>query len=406
MLYRWPVIAVIIVGSLILLSIAGCLISCLCCGYQCCKGCCGCCYKCCDCGGNSRNHKRKRDTFADHSSPYYQQPPPPQPMNYGNQQPAVSPAPPAYRGPRTAAFDQPKAAAVATNEDALPSMPTWADAQTRRVEDHSPVHETVEMDDLEAHDHADNPYYNHHSTSPAPGLMTRSGYSEVPANSTSPHPSPQPYHDDYLHDDGYSGGAGGLRVTNASNQDLHDSDYLHQQHQPYSPISPASPGYGAPPAGYPPPARYPSPGAAAAAMPSRLSPRPSPGPAPYRGFDNQPPPKVQVPNFSGPRAYDQAPSPRSPVSPPMPYAPYESHQQYQQAPFQAARSPPPRVAGSPVQHGQYRAFSPAISSSTPPPPFSETDHHQQAAAGTSDGDRPPSLLMAGRRPTPNLYRAV
>lgn len=310
-------------------------------------------------------------------------------MNYGHQQPAVSPAPPAYRGPRTATFDQPKTT-VATNEDALPSMPTWADAQTRRVEDHTPVHETVEMDDLEAHDHANNPYYNHHSTSPAPGLMTRGGYSEVPAKSTSPHPSPQPmYHDDYLHDEGYSPGSGGLRVTNASTQDFGESDYLNHQHQPYSPISSSSPGYGAPPV------RYPSPGAAAAAVtiPSRVSPRPSP--APYRGFENQPPAKVQTPNFSGPRAYDNIPSPRSPVSPPMPYSPYEAHQQQQQPPYQT-RSPPP------AQHGQYRAFSPTISSSTPPPPFSETDHH----AAAQDADRPPSLLMAGRRPAPNSYKAV
>lgn len=361
------------------------MISCLCCGYQCCKGCCGCCYSCCDCG-SSRNHK-KRDSFGNHTSPYYQQPPPPQPMNYGHQQ---SPAPPAYRGPRTAAFDQPKAA----NEDALPSMPTWADAPTRRVEDHSPLPETVEMDDLEAHDHANNPYYNHHG----PGLMTRGGYSEVPAKSTSPLPSPQPmYHDDYLHNEGYAaGGAGGLRVMNG---DYGESDSLQQQHHPYSPISPASPTYGTPPA------RHPSPAAAAAAIPSRLSPRPTA--EPYRGFDNQPPAKVQVPNFSGPRAYNQLSSPRSPTSPPMPsYSSYEAHQpqhQQQYPPYQA-RTPPPPV-GSPVQHSSpYRAFSPSISASTPPPPFSEVDH--QATAAAQGGERPPSLLMAGRRPLPNSSRAV
>ncbi|KAH8705537.1 hypothetical protein BGW36DRAFT_393125 [Talaromyces proteolyticus] len=387
---KWPVIAGIIIGSIIILSIAGCLISCLCCGYQCCKGCCGCCYRCCDCGGSK--HNRKRDNYAD-QSPFYQQPPPPQPMNYGYQHPVASPAPPAYRGPRTATFDQPKAVA-SVNEDKLPNMPTWADAQTRRVEDHSPVHEAVEMDDLEARDHHDNPYHEspyHDNISPAAGFMSRGGYTEVPGTAASPHPSPGMYdnhHDAYLRD-GYSTNSGGLRVTNASYHDLGDSEY--PNHQPHSPISsPSSAPYGpaaVTAAAFP---RTPSPATHAARPPARIS------PASYRGFENQPPPKG-APNFSGLRAYDQSPtSPRSPTSP-SGFSPYEQHM---------SRSPPPQTVSHPTapSYGQYRAFSPSIPSSTPPPPFSETapDHHAQAQGG----DRPPSLLMAGRRPAPGSYKAV
>jgi hypothetical protein len=332
------VIAGIIVGSIIILSIVGCLISCLCCGYQCCKGCCGCCYECCSCCGGS-NH-RGRSKYADAPAPYYQQPPPPQSMHYGDQPPTAPLAPPAYRGPQTAQFNHSK---PKPDDDSLPAMPTWADASTRRIEDHSPVHEEVEMDDLEARDQP-----NGGMVAPA-GRMSRGGYAELAGAATSPQPSPRPMyneghapHDGYQNNSGYRGN-GGYRGA--------ETGYFNKPRSP----GPPSPGY-----------------------PPRASPRASP--APYRGLENQPPPRV--PNFNSPRAYDRLNSPTPPTA--AAYSPYES----------AAPTPP-----APVQaHSQqYRAFSPSIPS-TPPPPFSETEQ--------PGNDRPPTLLMAGRRPVPNTWRNV
>lgn len=59
---KWPVIAVIVVGGLILLGIAWCIIRCACCGLSCCCSCfqclkcCGNCCGCCDPPGG-RRHK-------------------------------------------------------------------------------------------------------------------------------------------------------------------------------------------------------------------------------------------------------------------------------------------------------------------------------------------------------------
>ncbi|OKL61244.1 hypothetical protein UA08_03448 [Talaromyces atroroseus] len=458
---KWPVIAGIIVGSIIILGIAGCLISCLCCGYRCCEGCCGCCYRCCDCGG-SRHNRRRGNKYVDEPppQPYYQQPPPPEPMNFGYRQPVAAASslastapPPAYRGPQTATFDQPSKPVV-VNEDELPPMPTWADAQTRRVEDPDAEHEEVEMDNLAGiRDQSKSPFH-HDAVAPAPvagGLsrgMSRGGYTQVPANYPSPHPSPRP-----LYDEGYSpnGGVGGYGGHGEYQDGYHneeqgnyygspaDAHYFNQD--PHS----LGTGFGQLPAGYSPRAL------------------PQPSPAPYRGFDNQPPPRAPVPNFSAPgNVYGgQIPSPRSPPpamgagyspydqqsqqyrqlthSPPPPamhpamqpssmgsgYSPYDHDQLPQQQPSsgyspydhqtepqygvpQTHSPPPPQpTLQQQQQGGQYRAFSPRIASPGPPSPH-------QATAPTSlledpsanNEDRPPSLLMAGRRPAPNSYRAV
>ncbi|EED22073.1 conserved hypothetical protein [Talaromyces stipitatus ATCC 10500] len=434
---KWPVIAGIIVGSIIILGIVGCLVSCLCCGYQCCKGCCGCCYSCCDCGGS--RHNRGGSKYAGPpQQPYYQQPPPPDPMNFGYRQPIAAASslsagpPPAYRGPTTASFDQPsKAAHVHVNEDELPPMPTWADAQTRHVEDHSAQHEAVEMDNLEGiRDHAKSPLQHDQRVSPAPvagGLsrgMSRGGYNEVRGTYASPHPSPQPLYDDGYspngHGGSYGGGHNGGAVGGLSEHDAYlnhggqghyggnaaETHYFNQK--PHSP-GPQSPGYGPP---------------AAAGYPPRASPQESP--AAYRGFENQHAPRVQVPNFSGPRAYNQTPSPRSPPAmgggfPPYPearspppatsgYSPYDLHnqhnQQHQSDFYHPPTQSPPPQQGHRAPQGQYTAFSPRIAS----PPLQQqhaTSFLEDPGHQSPDGeDRPPSLLMAGRRPAPNTFRAV
>ncbi|KAL2827146.1 hypothetical protein BDW59DRAFT_58022 [Aspergillus cavernicola] len=146
---KWPVIVGIIVGGVILLSVIACIVNCLCCGIRCCTGCCGCCCP---------SPRPKRTKYAD--DPYHHQPPPmpqmpqmPPPNNEyqggyqgGYQAPQ---APPTYRGAQVARFDTPSSpGASKMNDDALPAMPVWDNAVTRKVEDTDPHSDSVEMEPL------------------------------------------------------------------------------------------------------------------------------------------------------------------------------------------------------------------------------------------------------------------
>ena len=138
---KWPVIAAIIIGSLIVLSLLYCLARCVCCGAECCCGCLSCCNACCPSGSRNKNSG-------------YQQPPGPPPQPYGPYGQYQSPVPPAYNpgfaynhGPQTATFDAPS---KSMNEDALPAMPSWDNARSRRVEqEHLPQYEGGEGDIVE-----------------------------------------------------------------------------------------------------------------------------------------------------------------------------------------------------------------------------------------------------------------
>ncbi|KAL1966898.1 hypothetical protein VTN77DRAFT_3642 [Rasamsonia byssochlamydoides] len=371
---KWPAIIGIVIGSLVVISIIGCLVSCICCGVQCCRGCFGCCYDCCECCVGSGRRGRTKYADPPPPAPYYQQAPPPSNMHYGYQQ---SPAPPAYRGPQTAQFDH---SSAKINEDALPAMPTWADATTKRVEDTTPVEE-VEMNRLDAPD-------QHAGMVPTTGRVSRGGYTELPSSAVGSPPA------------------------------------VHQEHRG------------------PEPSRFPQPPSPQTVGYARSSPAPSP--APYRGFENPAPAPApaRVPNFHTPRPYDR-PSPSSPpaqqpayssydqqqqpyrttspriASPPSPQAqqpPYPSYEhQPQQQSQQLYRAVSPRVPSPPsppaqqpayVPHGyqpqqqpqqSYQAYSPSIPS-TSPPPFS--------AVADDMNDRPPSLLQAGRKPVANSWRNV
>jgi hypothetical protein len=133
---KWPAIIGIIIGSLIVISIIWCCARCLCCGVECCCGCLSCFNRCCP------SPRRSNDG--------YQQAPPQQPYGaYGYQQPTqpmMYGASGGYRGPQTATFDAPtkQGAATGYNEDALPAMPSWDQAQSRHVHD-----EDVEMEKLD-----------------------------------------------------------------------------------------------------------------------------------------------------------------------------------------------------------------------------------------------------------------
>ncbi|KAK4508179.1 hypothetical protein PRZ48_001917 [Zasmidium cellare] len=126
---KWPVIIGIIIGSLIVLSIVWCIARCLCCGAECCCGCLSCCNACCPSPRGSKNH-----------GGYQQAPPTPSPF-YNQYQPPPGPvyasgAIGGYRSgnvAQTATFDTPSKNGR-YNEDALPAMPSWDTAASRREE--------------------------------------------------------------------------------------------------------------------------------------------------------------------------------------------------------------------------------------------------------------------------------
>ncbi|KAG4025637.1 hypothetical protein MFRU_053g00060 [Monilinia fructicola] len=146
---KWPVIAVIIIGGLILFSILSCIIRCACCGMSCCCTCFSF-LKCCDCCGGSCDGKRDRS--HKHLDDY----PPPKP-NQGYQAPApmmggalpARPEPPRYAqfevGKNGLAVDPPKT----ISEDALPPMPTWDNASKVHVQDEEKGEMGMELKELD-----------------------------------------------------------------------------------------------------------------------------------------------------------------------------------------------------------------------------------------------------------------
>lgn len=190
---RWPVIVGIIIGAVILISVIACVINCLCCGIQCCTGCCRCCSCCCP----SPRNKAPRPKYLD--DPGYHQPPP-MPANDGYRAP---PGPPVYRGAQVARFESTTSPAPAkVNEDALPAMPTWNDAVTRRVEDNS-HQDTMEMEPL-------NPAQQDYQRVQSPRRFNSPGQMDVPpvrTQTSSPgyfHAS-SPYDDERLYGHDSSG---------------------------------------------------------------------------------------------------------------------------------------------------------------------------------------------------------
>ncbi|EFE41158.1 conserved hypothetical protein [Trichophyton verrucosum HKI 0517] len=169
---KWPAIVGIIVGGLILLSVVWCLVGCICCGYTCCKGCCECCSCCCPSSSSSRKPPPapaydSRSKFADDYSGYQR----PAPPVYNTQAASSTPSYAQFDtlGSRPAPTVPTSTARV--NDDALPNMPTWQDATTRRVEDTSHHNEEMEMSHLNpvtGHSVVDDPgaahgsaYYQH-----------------------------------------------------------------------------------------------------------------------------------------------------------------------------------------------------------------------------------------------------
>ncbi|UKZ77479.1 hypothetical protein TrVFT333_005201 [Trichoderma virens FT-333] len=124
---KWPAIALMIIGGLILLSIVICI---------CCGNCCG----CCDTPGG-KPHKHLDEPYNPQQSGYggYRQEAPmaahmPAPTTVPAFAPQASHGPPQY-----AEFDVSK-----HDADALPAMPSWETANSKKIV----LEEEVEMDDL------------------------------------------------------------------------------------------------------------------------------------------------------------------------------------------------------------------------------------------------------------------
>ncbi|KAF8860876.1 hypothetical protein BDZ45DRAFT_300469 [Acephala macrosclerotiorum] len=140
---KWPVIAAIVIVSLIVLSIVTCIARCCCCGYSCCCSCFSF-LKCCDCCGDSCEGKRNKPMkHRDEPGPFgasSQQPG----FNQGYQAPApmmggALPVPAKAEPPQYAQFEVGKNGLAVDptptplHEDALPPMPSWEGASKKHV---------------------------------------------------------------------------------------------------------------------------------------------------------------------------------------------------------------------------------------------------------------------------------
>ncbi|KAI8965922.1 hypothetical protein F5Y11DRAFT_233908 [Daldinia sp. FL1419] len=175
---KWPVIAVIIIGGLIIFSILWCIGRCLCCGLSCCCQCCYC-LKCCgECCGCCDPPRGKRNKYLD--EPFV---PPHHEENqaYRSQAPmtpGLPPTRPTPSAPQYAVFDDGK-----KDADALPAMPSWEGANTQKV---LIEEETVEMEPLKPQNAQSNnsfPMSNlpPHTTTPSPvSPENRSPYGPPP----------------------------------------------------------------------------------------------------------------------------------------------------------------------------------------------------------------------------------
>uniref|UniRef100_A0A0L0NMR2 Fibroin-3 n=1 Tax=Tolypocladium ophioglossoides (strain CBS 100239) TaxID=1163406 RepID=A0A0L0NMR2_TOLOC len=180
---KWPVIAVIVVGGLILLGIIWCIIRCACCARSCCCSCfqclkcCGNCCGCCDPPGG-RRHKYLDEPYIPPHHGYQQQAPMRAPSAA-----AAAPKQPVFEPPQYAEFDVSKKG----GEDALPHMPSWEGAGSKKV---MLEEEEVEMNHLKK------------SPTPNPGQAPLATPSTGPANAMGMEPH-SPYGPPSTNPNGY-----------------------------------------------------------------------------------------------------------------------------------------------------------------------------------------------------------
>ena len=427
-------IAGIIIGSVILISIVACIVNCICCGYRCCTACCGCC-----CPSGKRKEKKSK---------YYDDPPlhQPQPSGPAYQQP-TTPAPPVYRGAiQTATFDSAKSPSTTVNEDALPEMPTWASAVDKHVEDTSHK-DDVEMEPLNPQGQV--PDRKHGADTPLHPINT------AYADRSPDRATPKSGYRGFAPTDPYARRSPAPATTLAATQD------------PYGRRSPGGPSPVAAAAVDPYGRRSPGPAAAYGVTQDPYG-RRSPGPAavfaaaqdPYSRRSPGMASPVGAANHYDHQSYGQQSSEHQPydhqpydhqsydhqpyddyspgggnshaavhqyqgVTSASPVAAYNPHTNYGSAPmayspsseaghnlgfqrqpsFGSSQYPPTYTSQPP-----YRAMSPSVAAS-PPPPFSAHSPSQfhaheygtaigSAVTGEPSRERPPSLLQSGRKPTP------
>jgi hypothetical protein len=329
---------------------------------------------------------------------------PPPPTNNPYQPPQALPT---YRGAQVARFDTPPSpAASKVNEDALPAMPTWDSAVTKRVEDGNHRHDAMEMEPL-------NPSNLGPRRTPSAPRLNGVGYmGPPPARTGTALTSSSYYTDDQSAYRARSPGVASPGPISPYEQPYGDYSHGNQWHS----MSPDA-------TSYPHQQQYMAIGTAVSPS-SEVSPA-----APYR----QPSPGVhQVPGMAlstegaRPIPYRQ-PSPainQSPInktmSPANPAPPYRALTPANSTPAYRAMLPPNqepvyRAMPPPNSEPTYRAMPPPIDTqqafretspsipSSPPPPFTASPAPYEA---TQEPGRPPSLLQSGRKPVPNSFKNV
>ncbi|BCS04355.1 uncharacterized protein AKAW2_80156S [Aspergillus luchuensis] len=379
---KWPVIVAIIIAALIVLSVIACVINCLCCGVQCCKCCCGCCFKCCPGFKRKRNKQKYLDDQYDQPPPMPAMPTMPAPMNNAYQTPYQPQAPPVYRGAEVARFDTPSSPANGKfDEDALPAMPTWEGAVTKKVEDENPHAESLEMKPLSNANQEPR-------RMPSGARSVTGGYGGPPPLRTGTPAAPGAYHAEPRGYDGYDGpDAYGYHAPGPRSPPP-VSPY---EHQPYSEyphedrfhnMSPA-PTYTTQPQYMPMDATQPHHAPMDGMQPYQM---------PMDGMHpNYMPPEPAHPHYM---PQHQMPPDTGTYGQPMPINRTFSPAPTLHSAMNAPRPVPYRQPSPGFQAPPYRNMSPATPTS-PPPPFSTTPAPRDA----NEPGRPPSLLQSGRRPT-------
>ena len=390
---KWPAIIGIVIGSLIVLSLVWCLARCLCCGASCCCSC----LRCCDCFTPDRHKRRSRDQDA------YR----PMMPNQGFQ---PMPSPMIYQpgGPQVATFD----AGRKVHADSLPSMPTWSNAQERRVEEPA-----EEQNDHPAQGHGADVEMGRVNSHPTQQRRTsRGGYSQLSNGPTSPLVD-SAYGP---HATSYMGAAGGVAAAGSY---PYNSDLGAQRFPSSSPptsdfTTPGRLNTGSPAPTYA--THDPQQNTLLAAGDTFVAGGIAPTPSEYKnGASNRPynasspPPPTyatrpvasQNSSFSRPYPQQGQNSFSHPQRPPQPYAPSISTNstQYEPNPYSnqphTAYSPSPYATNAPTHYNypQQNSWNPAPQ---------EARGYEGVSLSSPTSQRPPSLLQAGRKPVGGTYREI
>ncbi|ROT36877.1 hypothetical protein SODALDRAFT_209387 [Sodiomyces alkalinus F11] len=190
---RWPVIAAIIVGGLIILSIVICVARCLCCGVSCCCqffSCLKCCGNCCG-AFDPPGGKRRKYLDEPYNAPN---------QGYKPHPPMFTPAaaPVAAAPPQYAEFDASKKG----DADALPAMPTWEGAGSKKV---SLEEDAVELETIKKPQAGQSA----RNIQPSPNMPLMTHGTAGPASPMSPEDARAPYGHGHghVHGHGYAHGS-------------------------------------------------------------------------------------------------------------------------------------------------------------------------------------------------------